>query len=123
MKFSLFRGARTWCLVLIQFSIFIGGCFVISAIEFLGFCELRTVPSALFRSHVILDVFVLRTQKICLQLLMFTTVIMHLKTIFNLFSQIVLVSETIIKWQRISRINDSVFEMFLYYLEILLDFY
>ena len=82
MKYSLFRGARTRCLVPSQFSIFIGGCFVINVIEFLGFCELRTVPSALFRSQIILDVFVLQTQKICLQLLMVTIAIMHLKTIF-----------------------------------------
>lgn len=97
MKCSLFRGARTWCLVPSQFSIFIGGSFVINAIEFLGFCELRTVPLALFRSHVILDIFVLQTQKICLQLLMLTIVIMLLEPIFESFSQIVLVYETIIK--------------------------
>lgn len=97
MKCSLFRGARTRCLVPSQFSVFIGGSFVINAVEFLDFCELRTVPLALFTSHDILDVFVLRTQKICLQLLMLTIVIMLLETIFESFSRIVLVSETIIK--------------------------
>lgn len=57
-KCSLFRVAMTWCLAPSQFSVYIGGCFVIDAIEFLGFHELRTILSDLFISLVILHVFV-----------------------------------------------------------------
>ena len=120
MKCSLFRVAVTWCLAPSQFSISIGGCFVINVIEFRGFYELRTICSALFRSYIIIHVFVLWTQKI------FKIIDVHnchnaFQKAFWIFSQIVLISETIIKEQQVLRINDNAFETLLYYLEILLE--